>query len=326
MAKHGVIDVESYQARQQMLMATDQIKLKYPQQSLLCSKTDTQQSTTLVLFDRASSDIQQVLETLATKHRLEKTKLRLLAHPNRDGGLFQVLYGLPDFYQESIERQQLTPAYLKPLNDFNFDIRWYHSQNWEDSLSLSQFNSDWHSQNLTEFSTRSQNQLNVVLMAENDISALDKVLQQTAGHQLLITSLSPTQSEELLGNKQFALENMQVPLWQRDYQLADQPIAGLMDIVPTMLESRISCAGSHKNYTNGESLQTLKRRWPLVETYSPYIVIYDEKEITILDNSGQFSVYSSDKFELKKQAEPPVPVLIDALKDLKRFSKTEESN
>ena len=326
MAKHGVIDVESYQARQQMLMATDQIKLKYPQQPLLCSKTDTQQSTTLVLFDRASSDIQQVLETLAAKHRLEKPNLQLLAHPNREGGLFQVLYGLPDFYQESIERQQLTPAYLKPLNDFNFDIRWYHSQNWEDSLSLSQFNSDWHSQNLTEFSARSQNQLNVVLMTESDISALDKVLQQTAGHQLLITSLSPAQSEELLGNKQFALENMQVPLWQRDYQLADQPIAGLMDIVPTMLENRISCAGSHKNYTNGESLQTLKRRWPLVETYSPYIVIYDEKEITILDNSGQFSVYSNDKFELKKQAEPPVPVLIDALKDLKRFSKTEETN
>ncbi|WP_286842287.1 DUF3413 domain-containing protein, partial [Idiomarina sp. UBA4206] len=72
MAKHGVIDVESYQARQQMLMATDQIKLKYPQQPLLCSKTDTQQSTTLVLFDRASSDIQQVLETLAARHRLEK--------------------------------------------------------------------------------------------------------------------------------------------------------------------------------------------------------------------------------------------------------------
>lgn len=75
-----------------------------------------------------------------------------------------------------------------------------------------------------------------------------------------------------------------------------------------------------------ESLQTSKRRWPLVETYSPYIVIYDQKEITILDNSGQFSVYSSSDFELKKQAEPPVPVLIDALKDLKRFSETENKD
>ncbi|RUO72923.1 DUF3413 domain-containing protein [Idiomarina ramblicola] len=323
MAKHGVIDVESYQARQQMLMATDQIKLKYPQQPLLCSKTDSQPSTTLILFDRVSTTIQRELKALASEHQLERTKLQLLAHPSRDGGLFQVLYGLPDFYQESIERQQLKPAYLKPLNDFNFDVRWYHSENWEDELSLNQFSRDWNSQNLTEFSGSSQNQINIVLITENDISALNKVLEQTAQHQLLLTSLSPAQSDELLGNKQFALENMQVPLWQREYQLADQPIAGLMDIVPTMLQSRISCAGSHKNYTNGENLQTLKRRWPLVETYSPYIVIYDEKEITILDNSGQFSVYSSADFELKKQAEPPVPVLIDALKDLKRFSSTE---
>ncbi|MGM7447285.1 DUF3413 domain-containing protein [Idiomarina sp. ST20R2A10] len=323
MAKHGVIDVESYQARQQMLMATDKIKLKYPQHPLLCSKIDSQQSTTLILFERSSSKIQKELETLAAKHQLERPELKLLAHPNRDGGLFQVLYGLPDFYQESIERQQLKPAYLKPLNDFNFDVRWYHSENWNDSLRLSQFHSDWQSQELAEFRAHPQNQINVILIAEDDISTLDKVLQQTGDQQLLLTALSPAQSEELLGNKQFALENMQVPLWQRDYQLADQPIAGLMDLVPTMLEDRISCAGSHKNYTNGESLQTSKRRWPLVETYSPYIVIYDQKEITILDNSGQFSVYSSNDFELKKQAEPPVPVLIDALKDLKRFSETE---
>ena len=205
-------------------------------------------------------------------------------------------------------------------------MRWYHSENWNDSLSLSQFHPDWQSQELTEFSTHPQNQINVILIAEDDISTLDKVLQQTGDQQLLLTALSPAQSDELLGNKQFALENMQVPLWQRNYQLADQPIAGLMDLVPTMLEERISCAGSHKNYTNGESLQTSKRRWPLVETYSPYIVIYDQKEITILDNSGQFSVYSSSDFELKKQAEPPVPVLIDALKDLKRFSETENKD
>lgn len=326
MAKHGVIDVESYQARQQMLMATDQIKLKYPQHPLLCSKLDSLQSTTLILFDRVSGETQAKLEALAAKHQLERPALKLLAHPNRDGGLFQVLYGLPDFYQESIERQQLKPAYLKPLNDFNFDVRWYHSKGWDNSLSLSQFNSEWDSRKLAEFKPKQNNQINVVLITGDDISALDKVLQQTSEHQLLLTSLSPSQSDELLGNNQFALENMQVSLWQRNYQLADQPIAGLMDIVPTMLESRISCAGSHKNYTNGESLQTSKRRWPLVETYSPYIVIYDEKEITILDNSGQFSVYSSDGFELKKQAEPPVPVLIDALKDLKRFSETENKD
>ena len=115
MAKHGVIDVESYQARQQMLMATDKIKLKYPQHPLLCSKIDSQQSTTLILFERSSSEIQKELETLAAKHQLERPDLKLLSHPNRDGGLFQVLYGLPDFIRSPLSDSSLNPLTLSRL-------------------------------------------------------------------------------------------------------------------------------------------------------------------------------------------------------------------
>lgn len=326
MAKHGVINVESYQARQQMLMASDRIQLKYPQQPLLCSKVGNSTSTTVIVLDRASQATINAVNAETSGSSLTQTQTKVLAHPSQPAGLFQLLYGLPDFYQESVERQQLKPAYLKPLNDFNFQLQWFRSANWSDALNLTQFNAQWESQPLGQFHAKPDNQINLVFLSEKDLSQLSSILQQTQAHQVLVTALSPAKSDQLLGNKQFALKHMQVPLWQSNYQLSNPTLAGLMDIMPTVLKNHISCAGSSKNYTNGESLQSLEHRWPLVETYSPYIVIYDENETTILDSNGQFSVYSNPNFKLKKHAEPPVPVLIDALKDLKRFSTTEDDN
>ena len=321
MAKHGVIDVESYQARQQMLMATDKIKLKYPKQPLLCSKKDFEQTATIILFEEYAQDISAVLATTS----LRETEVSMLAHPKQEGGLFQFLYGLPDFYQDTIERQKVAPAYLKPLNDFNIEMNWYTSDSWQESLSLSQFANEFEPQSLNSFNGRNNQRINVILLTADDTKQLTHILEKAKQHQVLVSYLSPENKTELLGKEQFALENMTVPLWQLNMPLPKQPIAGLMDIIPTVLDDRISCAGSFNNYTNGESLREQKDRWPLIETYSPYIVIYDKTEITILDNSGQFNVYSSPEFTLKKGSEPPVPVLIDALKDLKRFTETQES-
>ena len=78
--------------------------------------------------------------------------------------------------------------------------------------------------------------------------------------------------------------------------------------------------GTFQSFSNGEDLMNGGERWPLVETYSPYIVIYDQELITVLDNNGQYNIYRRDDFSRLDGAEPTVPVLIDALKDLKRFS------
>lgn len=322
MAKHGVIDVESYQARQQMLMATDKIKLKYPKQPLLCSKKDFEQPATIILFNEYSENINAALAGSG----LTQTQVTMLAHPRQEGGLFQFLYGLPDFYQDTIERQKVMPAYLKPLNDFNIEMNWYLSEQWNtDELSLSQFTDEISTESLQSFTGRNNQRINVILLTEDNTDQLSGILAKAQQHQVLVSYLSPKDQSGLLGKEQFALANMTVPLWQSNLELPKQPIAGLMDIIPTVMDDRIACAGSFKNYTNGESLHSQKPRWPLIETYSPYIVIYDEAEITILDNSGQFNVYSSPEFTLKKGSEPPVPVLIDALKDLKRFTETQES-
>lgn len=215
--------------------------------------------------------------------------------------MFQFLYGLPDFYQDTIERQKVMPAYLKPLNDFNIEMNWYLSEQWNtDELSLSQFTDEISTESLQSFTGRNNQRINVILLTEDNTDQLSGILTKARQHQVLVSYLSPKEQSGLLGKEQFALANMTVPLWQSNLELPKQPIAGLMDIIPTVMDDRIACAGSFKNYTNGESLHSQKPRWPLIETYSPYIVIYDEAEITILDNSGQFNVYSSPEFTLKK--------------------------
>lgn len=321
MAKHGFIDVQSYQAQQQMLMAADNISLRYPQNELLCSKVENNQATTIIIFDRLNGQAQQQLKEQIQPFNLSSAPVQLLGHPNRQGGLFQLLYGLPDFYLETLANQQLQPAYLKPLEDFGVQLNWHSSASWPADLKLNQFDASWQTEALQKLRPRANDQINVVFLQQQDIGQLPDLLQQTQRHNLLIAALAPSTSESLLGQRQFMPENMAVPLFQRGFEIPRQPIAGLMDIMPTVLTDMMSCAGGTKNFSNGKSLQHSKERWPLVETYSPYIVIYDSDEITILDNTGQFSVYDFASFEVKKGAEPTVPVLIDALKDLKRFSR-----
>lgn len=320
MAKHGFIDAQSYQAQQQMLMAADNISLRYPQNQLLCSKFENSRATTLIVFDRLDADAQRQVKQQSQAFNVDPAPVQLLGHPNRQGGLFQLLYGLPDFYLDTLAAQQILPAYLKPLQDFGVQVNWHSSDNWPDELKLSQFHSDWQSDSLADLRTRTGNQINVVFLQQQDIGSLRQLLQQTEGQKLLIAALAPSTSESLLGQRQFMPENMAVPLFERGFNIPARPIAGLMDLMPTVLTHTMSCAGGTKNYSNGKSLQKDNERWPLVETYSPYIVIYTSDDITILDNTGQFSVYDFSSFELKKGADPTVPVLIDALKDLKRFS------
>ena len=322
MAKHGFIDVESYQAQQQMLMVADNIKLRYPQNELLCTKLSADQSITLIVFNRLDAEQRRDVSAAVQSYGLNQVDGRLLGHPSREGGLFQLIYGLPDFYQDTIEQQNIEPAYLKPLNDFGLQLNWFTSEQWSDSLSLSQYHSQWSTEQLAALSPRSRNQFNVVFIDAGDLQQLDKVLAQTRSHKLLVTALAPTNSESILGQQQFMPDNMAVPLFERGFNIPPQPIAGLMDIMPTLLSEMMSCAGGTNNFSNGENLIDNTERWPLIETYSPYIVIYDKNEITILDNTGQFSVYDFNNFELQQGAEPPVPVLIDALKDLKRFSRS----
>ncbi|RUO77466.1 DUF3413 domain-containing protein [Idiomarina seosinensis] len=321
MAKHGVIDVESYQAQQQMLMAADNIKLRYPQNEMLCTKLNDDTSITLIVFDRLNAENQEKLAYVADQVPLSPVNTQMLGHPSREGGLFQLLYGLPDFYLDTIETQQVTPAYIKPLDDFGVQSHWIETENWSNNLQLDQFNQQWQLTALDDFIPRPRNQFNVIFISQDDVESMYKLFALTANHKVIVTSLAPADSESLLGQQQFMPKNMSVPLYERGFNLPKQPIAGLMDVVPTALGDMMSCAGGTKSFSNGENLSKGGERWPLVETYSPYIVIYDAAEITILDNTGQFSVYDNQTFDLKKGAEPPVPVLIDALKDLKRFSR-----
>jgi len=326
MAKHGFIDVESYQAQQQMLMAANNIKLRYPQNDLLCTKQNTDQAITVFVFDRLSAEQQVRLTELAGAAQLQPVEARLLGHPSREGGLFQFLYGLPDFYQDTIEQQNIAPAYLKPLDDFGVQVNWLASEHWGNELTLTRYSEQWLTEPLGSFAPKARNQINVVFLSADDLAALPGLLERSARHKIMVTALAPAGSESLLGQEQFMPKNMAVPLFERGFDIPAQPIAGLMDIMPTVLGDLMSCAGGTKNFSNGENLTADGERWPLIETYSPYIVIYDANEITILDNTGQFSVYDFDSFELKKGAEPPVPVLIDALKDLKRFSRDDRSS
>ncbi|RUO81239.1 alkaline phosphatase [Idiomarina tyrosinivorans] len=324
MAKHGLIEATHYRDRQQMLLHNATKTIEYPLNPLLCAKVNNPQQAVIVAFNRLNAEQREALNTVLSPvasgyHRAD---IQLLGHPEAEGGSFQLLYGLPDFYQQTLINDKTAPAYAKPLSDFGMPMHLLRTQHYKDEIALPE-NSTIQTLQRWESGPHEHKGLTVLFA---DISDRDAVIEWLESADLksakvMVTALAPVRDEQLVDKKQFQPSLLEVPLWVSNISLPSHPIAGLMDLMPTALDSLMSCANGVKNFSNGESLRSRGERYPLVESYKPYIVIYQQTETTVLDSSGQFSVYDNQGFQLKSGAEPHTSVLINALKKIKRFSK-----
>ncbi|EKE79832.1 DUF3413 domain-containing protein [Idiomarina xiamenensis] len=325
MAKHGLITVENYQARQQAITQPESINLVYPLSPLLCAKNNQPQSTLLVVFDQLSTQQQQQLNQPLQALGLQPQAITLLGHPSRRGGAFQLLYGLPDFYQSKVESEQQLPAYQSPLENFSVQVRHLTTTQWPDDVLPNPLQPAAQPLSQHRINIDGALQFTVIYAAASDVEQVLDALQQAQADQqrVLVTSLSPQPSDERLGAARFHVPSMQVPLWSEGVAIAEGQLAGLQDIVPTALAGLMSCAEGSSNYSNGRNLQFDKSNQQLVESYAPYIVIYDSQRTSVLDGNGQITVFDRADGNIISGAEPPTPVLINALQQLKRFSRSE---
>ena len=72
--------------------------------------------------------------------------------------------------------REVMPAYLKPLNDFNIEMNWYLSEQWNtDELSLSQFTDEISTESLQSFTGRNNQRINVILLTEDNTDQLSGI-------------------------------------------------------------------------------------------------------------------------------------------------------
>lgn len=319
MADHGLIDPQIYEARQEIMNATDDLKLNYPTTPLMCAKVPNATSATLVVFEQL--DNAQQAQLLQRLPELKLAPVTLLGHPDAARGAFQLTYAIADIYQRPIQNEQREPAYLPVLTDFSMAPRWLSTPSFTASHLTPVLQEKLNDLAATQVTATAS--LDMVFTNVADTEAVVAYLQQRLAEngQVYITALSAT-SQSMISAEGLAPNELQVPLLHNN-QLAVPPqqLANLTDIVPTVLSSMVNCTDGLTAVSHGKNLHQEQSSYPQVVSFSPYIVIYDEDLTTVLDRNGQMQVFGSTNFNLIENAEPPTPVLVDAIKELKRFSQ-----
>lgn len=316
MARHGWIDVDTYQSQRDRIVDTERLELRYPVTSLLCAKEPRSHSTVVVAFDQLSAAQRDTIDLRLPQ--LQRYQGQLIGHPNQSAAAFKLLYGIPDLYQDAISRAERLPAYQQTLADFGTQPGLFHTRNWSVADTPDQLQSDLTYWTEAQFIQQS---FNVVLASQSDLETVLANLQSLLRQPnltVLITGLSPDQNSQQPGNGSIK-DQLNVPLWHAGLPTPQREFAKLDDLLVTSLEQYISCAEGFRSFSTGQSLAVSDADYPRVQSIKPYIYIFEGEQTTVLDHNGDLVVYDGNG-ELLPGATPSTSTLVRSLNELQWFS------
>ncbi|HET8817088.1 MAG TPA: hypothetical protein VFM61_06540, partial [Pseudidiomarina sp.] len=120
----------------------------------------------------------------------------------------------------------------------------------------------------------------------------------------------------------FSIESMQVPFYTAHVDMKPQQLAQLSDIMPTVVGYYMNCADDARTWSLGQNLAKSATEWPMIASFGSQLVIYTESERIVIDQDASTRMYQGNQ-EMPNSV-PPTPILINALRDVKRFSATGE--
>ncbi|RUO25888.1 alkaline phosphatase [Aliidiomarina minuta] len=317
MARHGWITPETYQSQRDRLTDGEQLRLRYPLSSLLCAKQPQARSTLIVAFDQLTPAQQiQMNNQVAGIQPLARQSI---SHSDVEAAAFQLVYSLPDLYQQQVKQAEIAPAYQETMHNFGHQIHFYHSLQWPIDQAPSAIQSQlvlWPEQ------SPASPHMTVIFATQGDFEAMLTAIRaaQLNNQRILITALTPAadlteeQSDFPVISQQFT-----VPMWSANIEMPEHEFSHINDIMPTALSGFMSCAEDFDTFTSGRDLTREVGRLPRVQSINSRIFIFEQQQITLLDRNGEMAVYSTEG-ELKPGATPPTPVLIQSLQELQRFS------
>lgn len=291
MNKHGLLDDQQAATTDRLLRELDTLELTYPSAALLCAKQANVVDTLIVAVD--------VLDTEALEHvpELRAVSWPLLGQLDATSGQFELRYGLPDLYMAAMAKAQQEPAYIARLQDYDIGM--------EASLP-NQLNGE----NATIWWVRHESFTDV------DHDAITAAIE--AGMRVFVLGLTNRKAPA----NGFSTESMQVPFYTANVDLKPQKLAQLADIMPTVVSHYMDCADDAKTWSLGQNLSKYETEWPMIASFGSQLVIYTEAERIVIDHDAVTRMFHDN--EEMPNAVPPTPILINALRDVKRFSATGE--
>ncbi|MCH8491836.1 MAG: DUF3413 domain-containing protein [Idiomarina sp.] len=312
MTRHGWISVERFQSSHDRLTGSQQLAVRYPTSPLLCSKESVEHGVSVITFTTLSAE--SLARLNAEVPALTQHAQQHLGHRSVSDASYNLLFGVPDVYIESIRYQNLQPAYFNVLGDFAVTPSLFASEHFDSSelpYSLQSKVQAWQPSRLHG------NNLQIIFAAESDIDSAITYLQNVPNNQrVIITGLVANSGPNNALVPQ--VEHLQVPLLSMNMVLVPRALSALEDIMPTALGSYMNCADDFRSFTNGINLQEHTREFPRVLSIKPYLYIFEANQTTVIDQNGEMQLFSVDG-ELMPGAVPPTPVFINSLRELQRF-------
>ncbi|PTB88795.1 alkaline phosphatase [Pseudidiomarina aestuarii] len=291
MNKHGLLDDQQAVTTDRLLREIDTLELTYPSAALLCAKQANVVDTLIVTMD--------VLDTNSVEQitGLQAMTWPVLGQLDATSGAFELRYGLPDLYMAAMAKAQQEPAYIDRLQDYDIRI-------------------------VSSLPTAVEEDSNTIWWAQLErVSATDMRAVETAiesGMRVFVLGLT-NQKAPAQG---FSEDSMQVPLYVANVELQAQQLTQLVDIMPTVVGHYMNCAEGTKTWSLGQDIAKHDTEWPMIASYGSQLVIYTEAERIVIDQDATTRMFQGT--EEMPNAVPPTPILINALRDVKRFSATGE--
>lgn len=311
MSKHGWLAEERSQATDRLLKGTAQIKLNYPPQGLMCARQGQTRDTYVVVFDSLTEAEQQRL--MGILPQLKRFQSPLVGQTNISRGLFELLYGLADIYSEPMAVQRQVPAFWQQLNDYQIQV--------ELTGDLQAFDVAEYLRATSPESYRDT--LTFSLQTDMTNAVLERLAKEiVAGHQVIVTALT---NAEMGTDKAeaYSLRAVSVPLLHTaNLPFAEQDVALLTDIVPTLTQRYMNCAGGVEAFATGKNIFLQRERdFPVMTSFGRDLVVYDSGATTVISAEGRVRSFANETLVEQPNVAPATPVLVDGIKHLQRFSK-----
>ena len=288
MSKHGLLDIENYQQRKQLLLERSIDKINYPTAPLYCSVSPQKPVLLLLQENGEKLDLNHAgLQYHKDYYDLSSGQLK---------GQFSALFGLPELYYQAMSGYQpilidLPQRLNLPLDVYglNRELQQYID---EDSLA------GW-----PEFVGEIATNEPKLLIGFVSHSELTQILNMGIidNYHLLISQLKADQQVGLYTNIDSAT-----------------PIRGNhLDLATTVLQL-MGCQAKSHVYSTGQNLFTSNRDW-MISTINDKLVLLTPEQRIEVDSAGNYKILSvKDKQELTSPLN--MPLLSQGIKHLSRFT------
>jgi len=351
LTKYGLFDVEDYIERKTSPLSFSTAIPQYPHlKNGQCDTANASQSVFLVITDEQLNE--QQLRYFSNRTSSNSYQLNNHVDPaSIDDAWFNLLYSLPNIYQQDILKQQIKPLLFQAIEQQNLtssftlideanletniekdNESWFislfdkknHLKDISSLVFADKLNSKKQGLHLIYFKSASKKNIknsNSGYQFELFVNALLLAQQHKQQKDIIwISSIGNLTKDTQLSTKPALLISPYNSAQTNEYKKTINKLTSHMDLQSTLMTNWLGCNINNKDYSNGSDLITLNKDRVIANTSTDGLVVFNKDKSVLIDQNGNFQSYSS-QLDAPITVNKDFPLMIDGVHFIKRFSK-----